>query len=133
MPVIGANKGGASDVLLVLNQAQPILDILPQRRRQRRESIPVVTGAERTPKKQDERAVVADQLRQVGFSIPATNLVNAERFDYQQTTIECLAGNEARAAELARYLPVKRLPCTNKCRSLPMLRSTSSLELIGRA
>jgi hypothetical protein len=102
VPVIAANKGGASVVLLVLGQAQPILDIFRGVDANAPDSILVLV--QNGTATSGMGSVIADQLRQVGFSIPATNVVNADRFDYQQTTIKYLAGNEARAAELARYL-----------------------------
>ena len=94
VPVIARTREGASVLLLVLNQAQPILDIFRGVDANAPDSI-LLLVQNGTPTS-GIGAVVADQLRQVGFSIPATNVVNAERFDYQQTTIKYLAGNEER-------------------------------------
>ena len=102
VPVVGANKGGASVVLMQTNEAEPTLNIFRGVDANALDSILVVVQNGTTTT--NMAATVADQLRQVGFSIPEGYTNNAERFDFAQTTIRYLPGSEAHAQLLASYL-----------------------------
>src|SRR5262249_51044618 len=46
----------------------------------------------------------ADDLREVGFSIPPQYVGDADRFDYAQTIVRYLPGDEAKAEQVASRL-----------------------------
>jgi LCP family protein required for cell wall assembly len=102
LPVVGATKGGGSVVLMKAGEAEPILNIFRGVDANANDSILVVVqnGTLTT----GMGAVAAEQLRKAGFSIPDSNISNAGRFDYAQTTIRYLQGSEERAAQVASYL-----------------------------
>ena len=104
LPVVGANKGGASVVLLKTNEAEPTLNLFRGVDPNALDSILVVVQNGTTTT--DMGATVADQLRTIGFSVPNGFTNNAERFDFAQTTIRYLPGSEAHAQLLASYLVV---------------------------
>lgn len=102
VPAGDANKGGASVLLLDNARAQPIFDIFRGVEANAPDSILlfVMNG---TPTA-GLASTAADQLRDVGFSIPDDYTSNAERFDFLQTTIRYLPGGAERAQQLASYL-----------------------------
>jgi LCP family protein required for cell wall assembly len=102
VPAGGANKGGASVLLMKATEAEPILSIFRGVDGNANDSILVVVQ-NGTPTA-GMGATAADQLRRVGFSIPDRYISNAGTFDYAQTTIRYLRGSEARAEQLASYL-----------------------------
>jgi LCP family protein required for cell wall assembly len=102
LPVVGANKGGASVVLMKTNEAEPTLNIFRGVEVNALDSVLVVVQNGTTTT--DMGAKVADELRTLGFSIPEGFTSNAERFDFAQTTIRYLPGSEAHAQLLASYL-----------------------------
>jgi LCP family protein required for cell wall assembly len=102
VPVVGANRGGASVLLLQTNAAEPTLNLFRGVDANALDSILVVV--QNGTATANEAATVADQLRTVGFSIPDGYTSNAERFDFAQTTIRYLPGSESRAQVLGSYL-----------------------------
>ena len=102
LPVVGANKGGASVVLMQTNEAEPILNVFRGVDANALDSILVLVQNGTTTA--DMGATVADQLRNVGFSVPEGFTSNAERFDFAQTTIRYLPGGEEHAQVVASYL-----------------------------
>src|SRR5438067_1072359 len=102
LPVVGANKGGASVVLLKTTEAEPTLNIFRGVDADALDSILVVVQNGTTTT--DMGATVANELRSLGFSVPDGFTNNAERFDFAQTTIRYLPGSETHAQLLASYL-----------------------------
>ncbi|MEY2450005.1 MAG: hypothetical protein QOH79_3481 [Acidimicrobiaceae bacterium] len=102
LPVVPANKGGASVVLMQAAEAEPILNIFRGVDANANDSILVVV--QNGTLTAGMGAVAAQQLRDVGFSIPDGNISNAGSFDYAQTTIRYLPGSEARAQQVGSYL-----------------------------
>jgi hypothetical protein len=102
IPVVGANKGGGSVLLMKTTEAEPTLDLFRGVDANAPDSILVVVQNGTTTA--DMAATAAKQLRTLGFSIPAGFTSNAERFDFAQTTIRYLPGGEERAQRVASYL-----------------------------
>jgi LCP family protein required for cell wall assembly len=104
VPVTPATKGGGSVLLMKASEAEPILNLFRGVDANANDSILVLV--QNGTLTAGMGAIVADQLRQVGFSIPDVNVTNATSFDYAQTTIRYLRGSEGRAQQVASYLVV---------------------------
>jgi LCP family protein required for cell wall assembly len=102
VPVVAANKFGAAVLILKTQEAIPIFDLFRGVDANSPDSVLVIVQNGTT--KSDIAGGVAADLRTVGFAIPAENVGDAGRFDYQQSTIFYLPGNEAKAQQLASYL-----------------------------
>jgi LCP family protein required for cell wall assembly len=102
LPVEGANKGGASVVLLKPTEAEPILNLFRGVDANANDSI-LMAVQNGTPTS-GMGAVAAGQLRKARFSIPDANIGNAGSFDLSQTTIRYVQGGEARAQRVASFL-----------------------------
>ena len=102
LPVVEANKGGGAVVLLKAGEAEPILNIFRGVDANANDSI--LVAVQNGTLTSGMGAVAADQLRKAGFSIPDANIGNAGSFDFTQTRIRYLAGNEERASQVASYL-----------------------------
>jgi hypothetical protein len=106
LPVEADNVGGASIVRMVDSEAQPILDLF---RTDVAEATPgdvdptsvrvtVLNGSGRAG---EARTALAD-LVEAGFA--AVTADEADRFDYARTVVRYAPGDEAQAAEVARWL-----------------------------
>ncbi|MEY2452956.1 MAG: hypothetical protein QOD92_2530 [Acidimicrobiaceae bacterium] len=104
LPVVSANKGGGSVVLMKAAEAEPILNIFRGVDANTNDSVLVVVQNGTLTAGMGE--VAASQLRAVGFSIPDGYISNAGSFDFAQTTIRYLRGSEARAQQVGSYLVV---------------------------
>lgn len=102
LPVSGATIRGGDVLLVKAAEAEPILDIFRGVDANAPDSILLVVQ-NGTPTS-NMASTAADQLREVGFSIPEGFTSNAERFDFAQTTIRYLAGGEEHAQQLASWL-----------------------------
>jgi LCP family protein required for cell wall assembly len=102
VPVTEANIRGGAVLLLRTGDAEPIFDIFRGVDANAPDSILLVVQ-NGTPTS-NMASTAADELRKAGFSIPADYTSNAERFDFQQTTIRYLPGAEERARQVASYL-----------------------------
>jgi len=102
VPVVGANKGGASVLLMKSDDAEPILNIFRGVDANAPDSILVAVQNGTLTTGMGETA--ANELRKVGFSIPESNVGNAGTFDFAQTTIRYLPGSADRAQQVASYL-----------------------------
>jgi hypothetical protein len=102
VPAGDANRGGAAVLLVNTAAAQPIFDIFRGVDANAPDSV-LVFVQNGTPTA-GLGSTAADQLRSLGFSIPDGYTSNAERFDFQQTTIRYLPGAAERAQQLASYL-----------------------------
>jgi LCP family protein required for cell wall assembly len=102
VPSNGATKGGASVQLLDPVPAEPIFNLFRSVDANSVDSTLVIVqnGTPVTGK----AAEAADDLRNVGFSIPPQYVSNADRFDYPQTVVRYLPGNEAKAQQVASHL-----------------------------
>jgi len=102
VPAFGANKGGASVLVLDNAAAQPMFDIFRGVEADTPDSILLVVQ-NGTPVS-GMAATAADQLRKIGFSVPDGYTMNAERFDFQQTTVRYLPQGAEHARQVASYL-----------------------------
>ena len=102
VPVVDANKGGASVLLMKADEAEPILNIFRGVDANAPDSILVAVQNGTLTTGMGETA--ATELRKVGFGVPAGNVGNAGSFDFAQTTIRYLPGGEERAQQVASYL-----------------------------
>jgi LCP family protein required for cell wall assembly len=102
LPVVDANKGGGSVVLMKAGEAEPILNIFRGVIANTNDSI--LVAVQNGTLTSGMGTVAADQLRKLGFAVPDANIANADRFDYQKTTIRYLPGSEERASQVASYL-----------------------------
>jgi hypothetical protein len=101
-PSVGAMKNGASVQLLDDKNAEPIFNLFRGESQDAVDST-IVVVQNGTPTS-GTAGSVADELRTIGFSVPQTDVGNADRFDYSQTVIRYLPGNEAKAETLASHL-----------------------------
>jgi LCP family protein required for cell wall assembly len=102
VPATPVSIHGASVLELNQTQAEPILNMF-------RGSDPnavdgtVVIVQNGTPAA-GKATDAAEDLRKIGFSIPPQYVGDADRFDYSQTVVRYLPGNEAKAEQVASYL-----------------------------
>jgi len=101
-PGTPVNIRGASVVLLDSKQSQPIFDLFRNVDPNSPDSTLVLLENGTSTVGFGEKA--ATDLRAPGFSIPPQNVVDADRFDYAQTVVRYLPGNEAKAEQVASYL-----------------------------
>ena len=108
LPVVPSAVGGASVLRLVDDQAQPTLDRFrgtdAEDLRPADVRVLVLNGSGVT----GQASAAADELAGAGFG--SVGAGEAERFDFTETVVRYVAGGEAKAALVARYLdPSARL------------------------
>jgi LCP family protein required for cell wall assembly len=101
-PSRSATIHGAAVQLLDTEQAQPIFDLFRGVDPNAPDSI-LVLVQNGTPTGGVGGKAAAD-LQGAGFSVPPANVVDADRFDYHQTVVRYLAGNEQKAERVASFL-----------------------------
>jgi hypothetical protein len=104
VPAASTTKFGAAVLIVNAQQAEPIFDVFRGVDANSPDS--VLVAVQNGTSTSGIASQVADDLRKLGFSIPAEYTGDADRFDYQQTVIRYLPGNEAKAQRLASYLGV---------------------------
>jgi len=102
VPTTGATIHGASVLLLKTDEAEPIFDLFRGVDANAPDSTVVLVQNGTPTAGTATRA--ADDLRHAGFSVPPENVGDADRFDYAQTVVRYLPGNEAKAQQVASYL-----------------------------
>ena len=102
VPSTSAMIHGASVQLLDLQAAEPVLNMFRGVDANSVDST-VVLVENGTPTA-GFASKAADDLRGVGFSIPPQYVGDADRFDYKQTVVRYLPGNEAQAQQVASRL-----------------------------
>lgn len=104
VPTIGANVRGASVLKLNVGSAEPILNIFRDVQgaiSPNADTVLIVNNGNGAP---EGASKVAADLRSLGYTVPEENIGEADRFDYEHTTIWTTPGHEAEAAKLATYL-----------------------------
>ena len=102
VPSTGAMVGGASVQMLDVRNAEPILNLFRGvEENSVGDTVVFVENGTPTPGLGTQ---AADGLAAAGFSIPPGYVVNADRFDYPNTVVRYLPGDEAKALQVASRL-----------------------------
>jgi LCP family protein required for cell wall assembly len=102
VPSSGAMIQGASVQLLDVQQAEPILDLFRGVDADAVDSTVVIV--ENGTPTSGLASKAADDLRSAGFSVPPDYVGDADRFDYAQTVVRYLPGDEGKAEQVASHL-----------------------------
>jgi LCP family protein required for cell wall assembly len=104
VPTTGSSVRGASVLKLDAGGAEPIFNIFRDVQgaiSPNASTVLIVNNGNGAP---DGAARVAADLRSLGYTVPEENIGEADRFDYERTTIWSTPGHEAEAEKLATYL-----------------------------
>jgi hypothetical protein len=104
VPTSFANVRGASVLKLDPIGAEPIFRLFRQVDGELSPNAPIVVQVNNGTGVPNQAEQVAEELRSVGFTVPVDNTGEADRFDYERTTIWYLPGEEAAGRQVARYL-----------------------------
>jgi LCP family protein required for cell wall assembly len=102
VPVVDDTIGGAAVVLMLEDEAQPILDIFRGTDPGALQPSSVRIKVENGTGTAGEAAAVSEDLRSVGFQISGTG--DADAFDFTRTTVRFVPGNRDAAELVARYI-----------------------------
>jgi LCP family protein required for cell wall assembly len=102
VPSTSATIGGADVQLLTEPEAEPVLNLFRGEQTNAVDSTTLVV--ENGTPVSGAGSNAAQQLRAAGFNAPPQDVGDADRFDYTQTVVRYLPGNEAKAELVASYL-----------------------------
>jgi LCP family protein required for cell wall assembly len=104
VPASSANVHGGSVLKIDPIRAEPVFRLFRDVEGELSPNASVVVQVNNGTGTADQAEQVAADLRRIGFTVPKENTGEADRFDYEQTTVWYLPGREAEGKRVASYL-----------------------------